>query len=122
MPIAEDTPQDRNNYDNSTAEIINEPAATESMLIDQAAHGDEGAFAALVERHKDKVFNLTLRYLGDREEALDLTQDPPRLRSLLRIGGVHLEGVAGAHPAAALPQGLSAQQQVQLLPGVHHGR
>jgi RNA polymerase sigma-70 factor (ECF subfamily) len=37
--------------------------------------GDERAFAQLVREHQDRVFDLIYRMLGDREEALDLSQE-----------------------------------------------
>ncbi len=40
-----------------------------------AAAGDEAAFEALVHRHQRALFNLALRYLGDRDEAQDAVQD-----------------------------------------------
>jgi RNA polymerase sigma-70 factor (ECF subfamily) len=43
------------------------------MLAVQA--GDEEAFAALVNRHRNAVVNLTYRYLGNRADAEDLAQE-----------------------------------------------
>jgi RNA polymerase sigma-70 factor (ECF subfamily) len=37
--------------------------------------GDEGAFAVLVDRHRESVVNLTYRYLGNRSDAEDLAQE-----------------------------------------------
>ena len=37
--------------------------------------GDYGAFAALVERHERRVYNLALRMTGREEDARDATQD-----------------------------------------------
>lgn len=37
--------------------------------------GDERAFAQLVREHQDRVFDLVCRMLGDREEALDVSQE-----------------------------------------------
>ncbi|MHB8572151.1 MAG: RNA polymerase sigma factor [Candidatus Dormibacteria bacterium] len=36
---------------------------------------DASAFEALARRHQDGVFNLAWRYLGNREDALDVTQE-----------------------------------------------
>lgn len=44
-------------------------------LARAASAGDADAFAALVERHYDRVFRLAFRLTGRREEAEDLTQD-----------------------------------------------
>ena len=46
---------------------------TELMLRFQS--GDVSSFEKLVERHKQRVFNLVYRFLGGREEAEDLAQD-----------------------------------------------
>lgn len=47
----------------------------ERLLIRRLRDRDEKAFRELVERHGDKVFNLTYRMLGNREEAEDLAQE-----------------------------------------------
>jgi len=44
-------------------------------LIRAFQRGDKTAFDALVRKHKDKVFNLCYRFLGDRQEANDSAQD-----------------------------------------------
>ena len=44
-------------------------------LARAAAGGDGAAFAALLERHYDRVFALAFRLLGAQAEAEDLTQD-----------------------------------------------
>jgi RNA polymerase sigma-70 factor, ECF subfamily len=51
-----------------------------------AASGDRDAFAALLARHYDRIFNLAYRLIGARAEAQDLTQDicaalPSKLRN-----------------------------------------
>lgn len=47
----------------------------ERMLLRRLRHGDERAFAELVKANQDRVFDLVFRMLGDREEALDLSQE-----------------------------------------------
>ena len=47
----------------------------EATLLRQVAAGDESAFRRLVEAHKDMVYNLALRILGDPHEAEDVLQD-----------------------------------------------
>ena len=37
-------------------------------------NGDESCFEALVERHKQRVFNITYRYLGNAHDAEDVAQ------------------------------------------------
>jgi len=48
---------------------------TNSELVERARGGDRQAFDKLVKENKDKMFALTLRMTGNREAALDLTQD-----------------------------------------------
>lgn len=47
----------------------------ELQLIRQAQAGDTAAFAALVERHGQFVYNLALRTLNNSEEAEDIAQE-----------------------------------------------
>ncbi len=47
----------------------------ESALIERCLSGDETAFGQIVSRYQDMVFNLAVRLLGKREEALDLSQE-----------------------------------------------
>ena len=59
---------------------------TDGTLARRAAAGDREAFAALLERHYDRVYRVGVRVLGDAEEAADLAQDicvdlPARLAS-----------------------------------------
>nr|WP_040753505.1 RNA polymerase sigma factor [Wenxinia marina] len=48
---------------------------TDESLARAAAGGDRAAFAALLERHYDRLFRLAFRLTGSRAEAEDLTQD-----------------------------------------------
>jgi len=50
-------------------------AASDAELIARAQRGDEGAFAALFEVHKRRVYSLCLRMTGDTAEAEDLAQE-----------------------------------------------
>ena len=47
----------------------------EASLVSRCLHGDELACTELVETHQRMVFQLSFHLLGDREEALDLSQD-----------------------------------------------
>ena len=47
----------------------------EAALIERCAAGDEAACAELVATHQRMVFTLSLHLLGDRDEALDLSQE-----------------------------------------------
>ena len=48
---------------------------TDDALARRAAGGDREAFAALVERHYDRIYRIGARVLGDAEAAADLAQD-----------------------------------------------
>jgi RNA polymerase sigma-70 factor (ECF subfamily) len=50
-------------------------AASEAQLIARAQRGEEGAFAALFEAHKRRVYSLCLRMTSNTAEAEDLTQE-----------------------------------------------
>jgi len=43
--------------------------------IEQVLSGDSGAFAYIVDHHKDKAFNLAFRICGNREDAEEIAQD-----------------------------------------------
>jgi RNA polymerase sigma-70 factor, ECF subfamily len=47
----------------------------EAALIERCATGDQSACAELVSLHQRMVFGLALHLLGDRDEALDLSQE-----------------------------------------------
>src|SRR2546423_1604752 len=49
--------------------------ADDAALLRAHAAGDRDAFAELVRRHKDRLWAVALRTLGDREEAADGLQD-----------------------------------------------
>ena len=48
---------------------------TDGTLARRAAEGDREAFAALVERHYDRIYRIGARVLGDADAAADLAQD-----------------------------------------------
>jgi RNA polymerase sigma-70 factor (ECF subfamily) len=50
------------------------PASDEELLRAHVA-GESDAFAELVRRHRDRLWSVALRTLGDREEAADAVQD-----------------------------------------------
>jgi RNA polymerase sigma-70 factor (ECF subfamily) len=52
-----------------------EVASSEAVLIQRCLAGDEAAHAALVLEHHRLVLGLATHLLGDREEALDLSQE-----------------------------------------------
>ena len=47
----------------------------EAALVQRCAEGDESAFAEVVAEHQRMVIQLAINLLGDREEALDLSQE-----------------------------------------------
>ena len=49
--------------------------SSEKALVQQAKAGDRNAFAALVSAYESKIYNLALRYLGNREDAMDASQE-----------------------------------------------
>ncbi len=50
-------------------------AATDAELVHRTLQGDRRAFGILVERHKDTVFSLTRRLMGNRGDVEDLAQE-----------------------------------------------
>ncbi|AKG44056.1 RNA polymerase sigma factor SigM [Streptomyces xiamenensis] len=48
---------------------------TDKELLAQHAAGDPDAFTELVRRHRDRLWAVAIRTLGDREEAADAVQD-----------------------------------------------
>jgi RNA polymerase sigma-70 factor, ECF subfamily len=60
----------------STAEaLLREPGDTESAAVRRFQAGDEAAFEELVSGREAEVYRLTLRMLGDADDALEATQD-----------------------------------------------
>ena len=47
----------------------------ERDLVAEAARGSAAAFAALIDRHYDRIFRLAWRFAGNREAAEDIAQD-----------------------------------------------
>ncbi|WP_133911129.1 RNA polymerase sigma factor SigM [Streptomyces sp. NBC_00582] len=50
-------------------------AASDQDLLARHVEGDPDAFGELVRRHRDRLWAVALRTLGDREEAADAVQD-----------------------------------------------
>ncbi|WP_416977927.1 RNA polymerase sigma factor SigM [Streptomyces sp. T028] len=57
------------------AESAGYDAASDQDLLAQHVEGDPDAFGELVRRHRDRLWAVALRTLGDREEAADAVQD-----------------------------------------------
>jgi RNA polymerase sigma-70 factor (ECF subfamily) len=51
------------------------PAPSDADLLRAHLDGDAEAFAVLVRRHRDRLWAVALRTIGDREEAADAVQD-----------------------------------------------
>ena len=47
----------------------------DEVLVQRAVDGDEAAYAVLVRRYRNRIFNFTFRYTGNAAEAEDLAQD-----------------------------------------------
>lgn len=48
---------------------------SDAGLVDECRKGDRTAFDELMRRHKDRVYNVVYRFLGNREDALDVCQE-----------------------------------------------
>src|SRR5947209_4433551 len=49
--------------------------ASDSEVIQRCRRGEIESFRLLVERYQHRIYNLSLRLLGDREDALDAAQE-----------------------------------------------
>jgi RNA polymerase sigma-70 factor (ECF subfamily) len=52
-----------------------EVGGREASLVQRCASGDESAYADLIAQHQRMVVQLAIHLLGDRDEALDLSQE-----------------------------------------------
>lgn len=50
-------------------------AAQDSELLARVVDGDHDAFNQIMRNHEDRVFSVCLRIMGNREQALDATQE-----------------------------------------------
>jgi len=50
-------------------------SAQDAVLLARVVEGDHGAFEEILRAHEDRVFSVCLRILGDRDQALDATQE-----------------------------------------------
>ena len=60
-------------HDDATGAVP--PAPSDADLLRAHVDGDPAAFAELVRRHRDRLWAVALRTIGDREEAADAVQD-----------------------------------------------
>jgi len=49
--------------------------ATDAELMEQVKNGDESAFRVLVEKYQNQIFNLSLQYVGNSQDAEEVAQD-----------------------------------------------
>ncbi len=73
MELTQETPTDGKTHLSPAAQT--EKAAGDRELFRAVQEGDQTAFRNLVERYKDRLFNVVVRLLADREEALDVVQE-----------------------------------------------
>jgi RNA polymerase sigma-70 factor (ECF subfamily) len=57
-----------------TSEVDQAGADDDARLAVEAAGGDTRAFSILMRRHKDGIYRFCRRYVGDADDAYDLTQ------------------------------------------------
>ncbi len=59
----------------ATAEEKQDQLETERELVERVLAGEQGSFAELVRRFQNMVFNLAYNFLGNMQEAEDLSQE-----------------------------------------------
>ena len=59
----------------AAAEPVDRGPRPDVLLLQKAKAGDRAAYGQLVVLYQDRLFNAVLRLVGDREEALELTQE-----------------------------------------------
>ena len=52
-----------------------DPFIEDEKLMEETAQGDEYAFELLVKRHQSRILNLIFRFIGNRTQAGDLSQE-----------------------------------------------
>ena len=62
----------------------------DNYLVEQILKGDVNSFSFIVERHKDKSFNLAVKICGNREDAEEIVQDA-FLKAYRSLGGFRME-------------------------------
>jgi len=76
--------------------VTKEGEESDAELMAVVREGDRGAFARLVDRHKDAVVSYTTRLTGDRDRAEDLAQET-FLRLFRAAAGYHERGFLRAY-------------------------
>jgi len=54
---------------------VGEPTASDEQLVEQTLGGHTQAFAQLYDRHRERVYRLAYRFVGNKADALDLCQE-----------------------------------------------
>lgn len=72
------------------ASLGSDPDASDQELVDQARAGHRDAQNALASRHRQGAFLLALQMLGNRDDAMDVTQDA-MLRFFTTLGSFDAE-------------------------------
>ncbi len=54
---------------------MGEPHASDEQLVEQSLAGHAEAFAQLYDRHRERVYRLAYRFVGNKADALDLCQE-----------------------------------------------
>jgi RNA polymerase sigma-70 factor (ECF subfamily) len=70
--------------------VVARAGLIDAPLVERAQAGDRDAFEELVRRHADRLYAVVLRFLGDRQEAEEATQEA-FLRAWRGIAGFHGE-------------------------------
>ena len=71
-----------------------QPATSDAELLRAHVEGDPQAFNELVRRHRDRLWAVALRTIGDREEAADAVQDA-LLSAHRGAAGLHFREAGG---------------------------
>jgi RNA polymerase sigma-70 factor (ECF subfamily) len=62
----------------------------DNFLVEQILKGDVNSFGIIVERHKNRSFNLAVKICGNREDAEEIVQDA-FLKAYRSLGGFRME-------------------------------
>ena len=73
--MASDDATRRSGHTRAPAPAAGEPPPDDRELLARHVAGDPDAFSEIVRRHRDRLWAVALRTLGDREEAADAVQD-----------------------------------------------
>jgi len=58
-----------------SARSSSQATTDDRLLVERAQSGDRGAFEELVRRHADRLYAVVLRFVGDPQEAEEITQE-----------------------------------------------